>query len=87
MCATCTLSRYVGAFPSLARAGAAHHGWAVPGEKRKFKYPKRDFVINKFDLKLPILSGRWGLMTPFVRFVGTRTVRCMAWVLESKTGS
>ena len=49
--------------PSGARAGAAHHGWAAPGEKCKFKRPKRDFIIKKFDLKLPILSGNGGLMT------------------------
>ena len=30
--------------------------WAAPGEKCEFKRPKRDFVIKKVDLKLPILS-------------------------------
>ena len=26
-----------------APPGAAHHGWAAPGEKFKFGVPKRDF--------------------------------------------
>ena len=45
----------IGALPSVARAGVAHHGWAAPGEKFNSKRPKRDFVIKKVNLKLPIL--------------------------------
>ena len=37
----------IGALPSVARAGVAHHGWAAPGEKCELKRPKRDLVIKK----------------------------------------
>ena len=49
--------------PSLARAGAAHHGWAAPGEKCETKRPKRDFVMKTFDLKGPLLNDEWDLIT------------------------
>ena len=53
----------IGTLPSVARAGAAHHGWAAPGEKCEKKRPKRDFVMKTFDLKGPLLNDEWDLIT------------------------
>ena len=35
----------------VRRPGAAHHGWAAPGEILEFKAPKRDSVTRFFHFK------------------------------------
>ena len=45
-----------GALPSLARAGAAHHGWAAPGKKCKFQLPNLSAAIAAVSIKEPKIT-------------------------------